>query len=499
MKKYLLIFLMTGVLACTSSAGTITAFVSYGIFSTPAKGPYVETYLSFLGNTIRFVKNSSGKYQGTVDISIAFTQNNEIRSAEKYSLSSPEIADTIGGFPNFIDQQRFPLVAGSYEMEMTISDKNRPSDKPVTSKIPVLIDFKEGIVGISSVQLLESYTKATTPGILTKSGYDLTPYVSAYYPANIDRIRFYAEMYNAKKIIGEGEKILVSYYLESFDSKTRLNDYSGFNKQVANDVNILMTEFNIAALPTGNYNLVVELRDKDNKIQAQQKTFIQRTNKPAALSFDDIRSISVATTWVSVYRNADSLAYYIRSIRPISDHSEVMFAENQLKGKNLELMQQYFYNFWKSRNPTQPEIAWLDYYEEVKKVNREFGTYGLKGFDSDRGRVYLQYGPPDYRSKYDTEPSALPYEIWEYNRLVDKSQFLSNPDNMQSTKKFVFYNPDLVTNKWPLIHSDARGEIYNERWKLLVHKRDVQSNNLDDVDVPDHFGGNLDDNYNNPK
>lgn len=500
MKKCLILFSLSFVFVTNSLfAANVTAYLTYGIFSTPAKGPYLETYISVIGNSMKFVKNSKGQFQGAVDISIAFKQNGEIKNAQKYSLNSPETADTSKGFPNFLDQQRYILANGAYEMELSIADKNKPGEKPFVSTIPVTIDFPEIIMGISSVQLLESYAKATVPSILTKSGYDLTPYVSNYFPENTSKIKFYAEMYQAKKILGDSAKFIVSYYLESYESKVRLTDYNGFNKQMANDVNILLSEFNIESLPSGNYNLVVEVRDKENKIQAQQKAFFQRTNKLMALNFDDIKAIAVTNTFVSNYKNADSLRYYIKMLRPISNSTEVQFSENQMKANELELMQQYFYNFWKSRNGVNPEIAWLQYYQEVLKVSKEFGTYGLKGFDTDRGRVYLQYGPPDQRTKYDSEPSAFPYEIWEYYTLIDKSQLLINPGNKQSSKKFVFYNPDLVTNKYSLIHSDARGEIINTRWQLLLHKRDTQSTNLDDEKAPEHYGGNTDDNFNNPR
>ncbi len=500
MKKYLIIFSLPFLLIANSlSASNVTAYLTYGTFSTPAKGPYLETYLSVIGNSLKFVKNTNGKFQGAVDISVAFKQNGEIKNAQKYSLISPETDDTVKGVPNFIDQQRYVLANGAYDMELSIADKNNPGEKPFVTTVPIKIEFPEIIMGISSIQLLESYVKATSPTILTKSGYDLMPYVSNYYPENITRLKFYAEMYQAKKILGEGEKLIVTYYLESYESKVRLSDYNGFNKQVANDVNILLSEFNIESLPSGNYNLVVEVRDKENKIQAQQKSFIQRTNKPAALSFDDIKTIAITNTFVSNYKKIDSIRYYIKCLRPISSSSEIQFAENQLKGNELELMQQYFYNFWKSRNALSPEMAWLDYYQEVMKVNKEFGTYGLKGFDSDRGRVYLQYGPPDQRTKNNSEPSAYPYEIWEYYTLVDKTQIINNPGNRQSSKNFVFYNPDLVTNKYTLIHSEARGEINNVRWRLLLHKRDTQSPDLDNESVPTQYGGNADDNFNNPR
>ncbi len=89
--------------------------------------------------------------------------------------------------------------------------------------------------------------------------------------------------------------------------------------------------------------------------------------------------------------------------------------------------------------------------------------------------------------------------MWEYYSLVDKTQALTNPNNRQSNKMFVFYDPDLVTNRYTLIHSEGRGEISNTRWKLLLTKRSNQSTDMDDENAPLNFGGNADDNYRNPR
>ena len=83
--------------------------------------------------------------------------------------------------------------------------------------------------------------------------------------------------------------------------------------------------------------------------------------------------------------------------------------------------------------------------------------------------------------------------------MFDKTQALTNPNNKQSSKNFVFYNPDLVTNKYTLIHSEARGEIYNTRWRLLLHKRDTAAPDLDQESTPDRFGEKADDSFNNPR
>jgi GWxTD domain-containing protein len=500
MKKFMISFVLTACLLVHNTApANVLAYMTSASFNVPGKGPYYETYLSVIGSSLKFVKNSSGKFQGTVDISIQFLQNGVLKNAQKYSLNSPELTDTTKGFPNFIDQQRYPLANGMYDVEISITDKNSPESKPLVTKMPINIRFPEEVISASDIQMLESYTKAAQPGPLTKSGYDLMPYVSTYFPENATKLKFYAELYNAKKVLGEGQKMILNYFLENYESKKKLSDYSAFSKQNVSDVNILLAELNIASLPTGNYNLVIEVRDKDNLLQAEQKCFIQRSNKPVQLSTEDLKSIDINNTFVGNYKSLDTLMAYMRCLRPISSSSEMEFEENQLKEKNLQLMQQFFYVFWKTRNSLNPEASWLDYYKEVVKVNKEFGTYGLKGYDTDRGRVYLQYGAPDQRSVSEHEPSAYPYEIWEYYTLTDKKQVMTNPNNRQSNKKFVFYNPDLVSNKYKLIHSTAKGEIYNTSWDLLLHKRDTQTNDMDSEKAPDHFGGNANDSYSNPR
>jgi GWxTD domain-containing protein len=500
MKKLWVLFTLIVCISVNYTAkGNVVAYLSSASFNVPGKSPFYETYLTVIGNSVNFVKKSNGKFQGTVDITVQFLQKGEVKNAQKYSLNSPELADTTKNFPNFLDQQRYILANGDYDLEITIADKNKLEEKPLLTKLSVNIHFPENVINISGIQLLESYTKAVTPGLLTKSGYDLIPYVSTYFPENSSKLKFYAEIYNSKKIAGEGQKIILNYFIETFDTKTKLSDFTAFSKQSANDVNILLGEFNIESLPGGNYNLVIEVRDKDNLLQAEQKCFIQRKNKATQANLEDLKAIDINKTFTANYKNADTLMGYMRCLRPIASSSEVEFLEHQLKEKNVELMQQFFYVFWKSRYPDNAEISWLEYYKEVMKVNKEFGTYGLKGYDTDRGRVYLQYGAPSTRSVAENEPSAYPYEIWDYNALVDKRQMLTNPYNTQTNKKFVFYNPDLVSNKYKLLHSTAKGEIYNSNWDMILHKRDTQSSDFDVEKAPDHFGGNANDTFRDPR
>lgn len=491
MKKIIAIQIVC--LSFLSSQAQITAYFSHSAFDTPDHKPYMETYISVFGNSVSFKKNEKGKFQGMVEVGILFSQNGQIKASKKYNLMSPEQKDTLSR-PNFIDQQRFALDTGAYELELMITDKNL-NGKTFSLKEKIHINFPADKVNISDIELLSSFTKAETAGALTKNGYDLVPYASDFYPENSNEISFYAEVYNTKSILGENEKFLISYYIESYEKKTPLSKYAAFKRETSNNINILLSKFSIENLPSGNYNLVIDVKNKNNELAAQKKVFFQRKNPNAKIDAADLTTISIENTFASAITGKDTISDFIRSLRPIASESEKSFLDNQLKLADTKLMQQFFYNFWQSRSPLAPEDAWKKYYQDVKAVNAKFSTFVYKGYETDRGRVYLQYGPPDKREEFPNEPNAYPYEIWLYYTLNDNSKL--NPN--QTNRQFIFYIQEFATNNFQLLHSNALSEIHDSRWEMKLHKRTVQSHDFEKTDAPKHFGGNAGDEFKNPK
>lgn len=486
MKKYIYL-LFIALTPLSGQAKNLSASLLQAQFYAPGQGPYVETYLSVAGNSVQFAPLTNGKFQASIEISIVISQNTEIKYFDKYNLLSPEVDDTLKTGFNFLDQQRIPLPNGKYKFELTIKDKNT-TVKPYSSVQEISIDYHPNVIALSDIEFLESYSTAAAETKLSKGGFELVPLVNNFFPDDRNKLLFYNEIYNTTSVLGN-DGFIFSYFIESYENHQVHNTYSRIQRMQSKEVNALIKEIDITELPSGNYNLITEVRNRNNELLATTSRFFQRS-KPLAVSEGaaGFMQIDIANTFVASYTNKDTLSEYIHCIRPISGANENLFADNQVNLGDVKMMQKFFYDFWEKRDKQNPSKAWETYKQEVEKVNAKFSTQTKKGYDSDRGRVYLKYGPPNQLSQNYREPSTYPYEVWQYYRI-----------GMQSNKKFVFVNTDLVSNDFILIHSDAVGEPNDPQWQLRVAQRSEINNDYDRNKNREHYGNRTNDIFKNPR
>ena len=92
-------------------------------------------------------------------------------------------------------------------------------------------------------------------------------------------------------------------------------------------------------------------------------------------------------------------------------------AFNQLQS-NPE-REQFILQFWERRNPT-PGAAenpfQVEHYRRIAFANDHFSSSsGLPGWKTDRGRIYITFGPPDEIDSHPVASAArLPYEDWRF-------------------------------------------------------------------------------------
>ena len=97
--------------------------------------------------------------------------------------------------------------------------------------------------------------------------------------------------------------------------------------------------------------------------------------------------------------------------------------------------QQFIMQFWLRRDPTpgteQNEMK-EEHYRRIAFANDRF-TAGIPGWQTDRGMIYIKYGPPDEIDSHDPTPSTYPYETWRY-RFIEG----------MSTPEFEFVDPTMT-------------------------------------------------------
>jgi len=98
-----------------------------------------------------------------------------------------------------------------------------------------------------------------------------------------------------------------------------------------------------------------------------------------------------------------------------------------------EEREQFVEAFWERRNPSpgSPENEFKEeYYRRIAYANEHYAS-GIPGWKSDRGRIYIMYGPPDENESHPSggsyerppeegggETSTYPFEQWRY-RYID--------------------------------------------------------------------------------
>ena len=80
--KYIFTLLMLSV-TCWANAQNINALFSYATFYNPQEGPYIETYLSVEGTSVKYIQNNNNKWQATVLVTLIFKQGDKIVSFKK--------------------------------------------------------------------------------------------------------------------------------------------------------------------------------------------------------------------------------------------------------------------------------------------------------------------------------------------------------------------------------------------------------------------------------
>ena len=453
MKKLMFSLLVS--LSIWTSVFAIDASVSTATFTTMNQN-YIEIYTLIVGSSVNFVSidSDSINHQASVQMMVTFRKDSTIVKFDKYNLQSPISKKNV----NFIDLKRISLENGEYEMEVYIHDNNKIGNAG-TFKSKVIVDYKDDRLEQSDIQLLGSFKKQDIDSPFNKNGFYLEALPFNFYGKKQKELMFYNEIYNADKFIGDD--YMFSYIIEKVSNVSDNKQIIvGHKKRKPKPIDVVLMRVDISELPSGNYNFIVEIRNRAKDLLSKRSVFFQRANPQLVLSEEEMNATALENEFVGELSDED-LEYSLRALAPVVDQGDSELLNLLIAGDETEAQKRFLYAYWSQKHPTFPQQGYDDYMKVARAIDNAYQSGFGFGFETDRGYVYMKYGQPDDIVAVDTEPTAPPYEIWIYNRI---------PQTGQPNVKFLFYNPSLSPGNYQLLHSNGRGELQNRNWKYELYK-----------------------------
>ena len=479
MKSLSTIFLV--LLICFASNGQdrkLKAYVDNKQFFAPEIGNYIEFHLQFTGYSINY-KGKDGGLIGDLAVRMKILdQDSTVVQEDAYRLETPFMRDSV--VEDFYDVRRFQLAPGTYEFQLMLMDLNSKHDPINFSQMLVISEMSDAI-SISNIEVAEYATKGDGSSPFFKSGYDIIPRIVTFYPEQLNSIPVYFEVYNTNEL--PDSVFAVRQIVTNAATGMEISALTQTSRHKTSPVVPVLRKIDISSVPTGKYIITYKLLNRNMLELAEESYEFERSN-------DEVYELNAADVVLDpAFQESitdDSVGFYLESLIPISSATGVKNIIAVGKSRDGDEARKHIQLYWMATDPDNTYESWIKYKNQVQLVERIYSNNFQEGFETDRGRVYLQYGPPTNIVKRDNSTNEYPFEIWVYNEI---GKF--------SNKRFIFYNPDLVNNTYRLLHSDMIGELKNQGWQRELSKRTTSGGNVQDPNgnVQDQYGGNATEYY----
>jgi GWxTD domain-containing protein len=453
------------------------------VFNSPSQSSYVETYIAINPQTLSYKKQADSTYQATLTGTIIFKNDKkEITSFDKFQMQSPKYR-TINeiSYANdvLLNVRRNALAKGNYNTELEIDN-----DKLETKlSNDIIINDDRSKNQFSDIVLIDTMYESTMATNFTRGNYEIIPLVINYFPVSKSQLSFLTEFYPSNLTEPKG-KVLFQISIAKKETSKILDEYSSSFAADLSAVVSIANSIDISKLTSGNYEFILLATNRNNEILATKKVDFMRNSFSRNIKntmFNDTSLVSytdVNNTFVNQFTK-DEILRRLATLIPLASASEVNYINNLIKGNNENNIKMFYYNFWLKRNSENPIGAYTEYEMVLTEVNNAFGVSNQYGYETDRGRVYLQYGAPNTINKSSQSADMKPYEVWDY-------YIIGNQRNV----KFVFYTRDRSTNDYQLAYTNKRGEVSDPNWITKIQGLPANPN-LDDNTINSNFGGTL--------
>jgi GWxTD domain-containing protein len=411
---------------------------------------YVEVYYSFDVSKLKFVKvDTALRAEALMEIYFKRSANDSIVAHQMWRIPfTTNDSSLLGSSRTYADVLGFFLAPDVYRLYVVGGGSNNWAKRDSFSVPLDLQPLENKHVSLSDVELCTSIVsvgKDSTSRFI-KNTYDVRPNPSRIYGGDQSVVYYYLEAYNLLKNASPNyfTKVTVTNSLgREVITRARV-------KNRVNESNVEVGALQINTLRTGAYTFnfsVIDSVDNSN-YTSSKRLFIYNPQLP----MDSLTTGTEGSVLASEYAamTEDELDLEFAQLRYISTRAE----QAQYKTvKGVDAKRKVLYDFWnrRSKDQTDPNTtSKAEYFKRVDYANEHFKAGFKDGWKTDRGRVFIVYGPPDEVERHTNEVSTKPYEIWTYNSI-------------QGGVIFVFGDRSGLSD-YDLLHSTHRDELQNTNW-----------------------------------
>ena len=354
----------------------------------------LDVYVSFANDILQFVKERQGNFTAGYELYLSIFDKKGNHIAEKSTgnyINVKSYEETNDRNLRNTHQMSFDLIPGQYKLVLDLTDYDTQKSLHREKEIHIdRISFKK--ISVSEIIFADKVVLDSLGNIQ-----EIVPNLNRNFVDPRADFWAYFEIYPASK----SSDLKFIYTIIDASEKAVLR-----NEQqllVNNKIMPYLLDLKDEIKTPGRYSLIVELVQDKEKATAKAKFSANWSN----FEFSKL-NINIAI---------EALKEFI----PGKDYKSLAVAPDSAKDA-------WFKEFWKKRDPTpdtEENELQKEFYRRIDFANNNFAINALdkEGWKTDRGNIYIKYGPPSDVERHVDQLNLPPYEIWYYEKLDRRFYF----------------------------------------------------------------------------
>ncbi|MBN2542360.1 GWxTD domain-containing protein [bacterium] len=400
---------------------------------------YVEVFYEFNRNKLDFklVKES---WQAEVAVHFEMHDRNGEEIDRIDYESEIFVQDEEEAAQDYYVFEKFPLLIppGEYSLGLKVCQGDNCDGFSEKYNIE---GYSDSLLEISDITLLSDIIMDSSESKFAKYGRKLLPNCSNTIGLDRFNLYFYAEIYNLEFTKGQTDNVFMIQYLIMDKEGDIVKIFPQTKVKKPGKTSIIIDGIESSSFDEGNYALGIKVYDPSNQ---------QQGTKYKSFTIKHTRDITESEDFKEQITEFGNMLNFVGTRK-----------EQNLYGSLSDVGKfEFMKKFWETKDtiPETPENEYRDTFilrwNYVISAFSDSKNANLEGWETDGGRTYLKYGPPDNIERHTITIYGNEWEKWEYF-------------NLQGGSYFIF--ADLLgLGQMKILHSTVDGERNNPNWQYEI-------------------------------